>query len=80
MAWRPEWWKSLPQKRIQRKERKEMKTASETSRTRSNAPTLALQRSQKEKKERKDLSRESPRQDKPKEEHTETHSNETDKD
>ena len=52
MAWRPEWWKSLPQKRIRRKERKEMKTASETSRTTLNAPTSALEGSQEEKRKR----------------------------
>ena len=37
-----EWWKSLPQNTIKKKEQKEMRTASETTGTTLNTPTFEL--------------------------------------
>ena len=55
MSWRTEWWKSLPQNRIQKKKMKRNKDSLRDLWDNLNVPTFSLQGSQKEKEERKDL-------------------------
>ena len=104
MTWEAEWWKSLPQNRIQKKERKKKNEDSLRDFWNiikcTNIHIIVIAEGEEREREPKKVSEEiitghfpnrrkgivsqiqesrSPRQDKPKEEHTKTHSNQTDK-